>query len=83
MTETTETTHRAHTESFESATEQVNCVIYTDGDVVVTHGTRGNCVNLRDASGYDPLLDVCDNLDIDKETTDEIMEFVQSHSGMF
>lgn len=61
----------------------VTCKVFEDGDVVVCHGTAGGCVNMADVSGYAPLLDLCDGLDLDRDSEDKVMDFVRDNAGVF
>jgi hypothetical protein len=57
--------------------------VYEDGDVVVCHGKRGNCVNMADVSGHGPLLNVSDRLDLPFEYEQAVIDFVDDNTEVF
>lgn len=61
----------------------VTCRVYEDGDVVVCHGPRGNVENMKDVSGFSPILNMCDRLDVPLEVEEQILDFVYNQSDLF
>jgi hypothetical protein len=61
----------------------VICKVYGDGDVVICHGPRGNCENIADVSGYGPLMDMCDRLDVPSEFEEDIIDFVRDNTEVW
>ena len=61
----------------------VTARLYEDGDLVVCHGARGNVENIKDVSGYGPIMNMCDRLDIRMEVEEDIIDFVRANTGLF
>lgn len=60
----------------------ITCRAYEDGDVVVCHGSRGNCVNMASVSGHGPVLNMCDRLDVPAAYENEVIQFVHDHTDL-
>jgi hypothetical protein len=73
-------TTRRHTVVGATDGGKVIVCAYEDGDVVVNHGARGNCVEMAGVSGYGPILNACDRLDVPEAETDAVLDFVHEQA---
>lgn len=60
---------------------QVTVAFYDDGDVVVQHGSHGIVKEMADSSGYDPILNALDVLDVPQDLHDDVLDRVESELG--
>lgn len=60
----------------------VTCKVYEDGDVVVCHGRRGNVENMKDVSGYGPLINMCERLDLSFDYEQAVIAFVDENDDL-